>query len=70
MSHDNRLMTEENKFLKNSLESTNFEFDERLKEKEQVLESERESMKLIKIEMEGTNQVVEKLKKSNEEKIH
>ena len=88
-------MIEKNKSLKNSLESMNVDFGERLKVKDQMLESETESMKLIKIEMnenteliktlkydntktlqkyadivtelEGTNQVVEKLKKSNEE---
>ena len=65
MNHDNSLMIEENKILKNSLESMNVDFGERLKLKDQMLECERESMKLIKIEMNENTELIKTLKYDN-----
>ena len=61
MNLNNSLMIQENKILNIQLESMKVDFDKRLKEKDQVIESERGSLKLIKIEIDERKEVIQKL---------
>ena len=61
MNLNNSLMIQENKILNIQLESMKVDFDKRLKEKDQVIDSERGSLKLIKIEIDERKEVIQKL---------
>ena len=65
MNHNKSLMIEKNKSLKNRLKSMNVDFGEKLKLKDQMLESETESMKRIKIEMNENTELIKTLKYDN-----
>ena len=63
--YEKSLMIEENKVIKNARETMKVDFEERLKEKDHVIKSKVESIKLVKIEIDASNALIKDLRMTN-----